>query len=88
MGQLPHGCATTTEMVRRAVQHSQESLGALAIRYGINQKTAAKWKKPSPMSALPIGPKDARSTVLSMVLMGWTPPTASVCQSGGVAGAT
>jgi transposase-like protein len=29
----------------RAIQHSQESLRALARRYGINQKTVAKWKK-------------------------------------------
>ena len=48
MGQILHGCATTTEAVRRAIQHSQESLRALAKRYGINQKTVAKWKKRSP----------------------------------------
>ena len=30
MGQVLHGCATTTEAVRRAIQHSQESLRALA----------------------------------------------------------
>ena len=45
MGQILHGCATTTEAVRRAIQNSQESLRALAKRYGINQKTVAKWKK-------------------------------------------
>ena len=45
MGQVLHGCATTTEAVRRAIQNSQESLRALAKRYGINQKTVAKWKK-------------------------------------------
>lgn len=26
MGQVLHGCATTTEAIRRAIQHSQESL--------------------------------------------------------------
>lgn len=36
MGQVLHGSATTTEAVRRVIQHSQESLGALAKRYGIN----------------------------------------------------
>jgi transposase-like protein len=46
MGQVLHGCATTTEAVRRAIQNSQESLRALAKRYGINQKTVAKWKQP------------------------------------------
>src|SRR5436189_268000 len=45
MGQVLHGCATTTEAVRRAIQHSQESLRALARRHGINQKTVSKWKK-------------------------------------------
>ena len=47
MGQVLHGSATTTEAVRRAIQHSQESLRALAKRYGINPKTVAKWKKRS-----------------------------------------
>src|SRR5262245_45749762 len=45
MGQVLHGCATTTEAVRRAIQHSQESLRVLAQRYGINPKTVAKWKQ-------------------------------------------
>ncbi len=44
MGQVLHGSATTTEAVRRAIKHSQESLRALAKRYGVNQKTIAKWK--------------------------------------------
>ncbi|MCK1689368.1 helix-turn-helix domain-containing protein, partial [Bradyrhizobium sp. 145] len=44
-GSSLHGCATTTEAVRRAIQNSQESLRALAKRYGINQKTVAKWKQ-------------------------------------------
>jgi hypothetical protein len=38
MGQVLHGSAPTTEAVRRAIQHSQASLRALAKRYGINQK--------------------------------------------------
>ena len=42
MGQALHGCATTTEAVRRAMQNGQESLRRPAKRYGINQKTAAK----------------------------------------------
>ena len=66
MGQVLHGCATTTEAVRRAIQHSQESLRALARRYGINQKTVAKWKKRSETADLPTGPKDPKSTSLSL----------------------
>jgi len=66
MGQVLHGSATTTEAVRRAIQHSQESLRALAQRYGINQKTVAKWKRRSSVADLPTGPAKPRSTVLSI----------------------
>ena len=66
MGQVLHGCATTTEAVRRAIQHSQESLRALSSRYGINQKTVAKWKKRRSVADLPTGPKQPTSTVLSI----------------------
>ncbi len=31
MGQVLHGSARTTEAVRRAIQHSQENLRALAV---------------------------------------------------------
>jgi transposase InsO family protein len=66
MGQILHGSATTTEAIRRAIQHSQESLRALAKRYGINQKTVAKWKKRVSVADLPTGPKEPKSTVLSI----------------------
>ncbi len=66
MGQILHGSATTTEAVRRAIQRSQESLRALATRYGINQKTVAKWKRRTAVTDLPTGPKEPRSTVLSL----------------------
>ena len=66
MGQVLHGCATTTEAVRRAIQNSQESLRTLSARYGINQKTVAKWRKRTSVADLPTGPKDARSTVLTV----------------------
>ncbi|MBY3448024.1 helix-turn-helix domain-containing protein, partial [Rhizobium laguerreae] len=65
MGQILHGSARTTEAVRRAIQHSQESLRALSKRYGINQKTVAKWKKRTSIADLPTGPKEPKSTVLS-----------------------
>jgi transposase InsO family protein len=66
MGQVLHGSATTTEAVRRAIQHSQESLRTLASRYGINQKTVAKWRRRSSVADRPTGPKEPRSTVLSI----------------------
>jgi transposase InsO family protein len=66
MGQVHHGRATTTAAVRRAIQHSQESLRALAKRYGINPKTVAKWKKRTSTADLKTGPADPKSTVLSV----------------------
>jgi transposase InsO family protein len=66
MGQVLHGSATTTKAIRRAIQHSQASLRALAKRYGINPKTVAKWKKRSSVADLPTGPREPKSTVLSI----------------------
>jgi transposase-like protein len=66
MGQILHRCATTTEAVRRAIQHSQESLRTLSKRFGINQKTVAKWRKRSSVADLPTGPKNPHSSVLSL----------------------
>src|SRR5215216_2613117 len=66
MGQVHHGSATTTAAIRRAIQHSQESLRALAKRHGVNQKTVAKWRKRTSAADLPTGPREPRSTVLSI----------------------
>src|SRR5215470_5519717 len=66
MGQVLHGCATTTEAIRRAIQNSQESLRALAKRHGINPKTVAKWRKRASTVDLPTGPREPRSTSLSV----------------------
>jgi transposase InsO family protein len=65
MGQVLHGSARTTEAVRRAIQHSQESLRALAKRHGVNPKTVAKWRARASVADQRTGPKDPRSTVLS-----------------------
>ena len=66
MGQVLHGSATTTEAIRRAIQNSQESLRALCARYGISQMTVAKWKNRPSVTDLPTGPRQPRSTVLSV----------------------
>lgn len=66
MGQFLHGSATTTEAVRRAIQNSEESLRVLAKRHGINQKTVAKWRKRTSVADLPTGPKNAKSTILTL----------------------
>src|SRR3974377_1258091 len=66
MGQVLHGGAATRAARRRAIKNSQESLRALAKRYGINQKSVAKWKQRETVADLPTGPKEAKSTVLSI----------------------
>jgi transposase InsO family protein len=65
MGQVLHGCATTTHAVRAAIQRSKASLQALSGRYGINPKTVAKWRKRTAVDDDRMGPKAPRSTVLS-----------------------
>src|SRR6201987_5859419 len=60
MGQVLHGCATTTEAIRQAIQHSQASLRQFARRYGINPKTARKWRARSSVVDLRTGPKEPR----------------------------
>jgi hypothetical protein len=66
MGQILHGSAATTGVVRRAIQRSSDSLRALSKRYGINPKTAPKWKKRTSVADLPTGPRTPRSTVLGV----------------------
>ena len=83
MGQVLHGSARTTEAVCRAIQHSQESLRALAKRYGVNQKTIAKWKRRTATAGAAIGPvaatSPARLSVPALIgvrkkSMGWSGP--------------
>lgn len=64
-GQVPQGCATTTETVGRAIQHGQASLRALARRHGVSPRTVVKWRKRTSVADLPTGPQEARSSTLS-----------------------
>ena len=66
MGQVLHGSARTTAAVRRTIQHSQESRTTLSLRFGINPKTVAKWKKRESTADRRTGPTVPRSTVLSV----------------------
>ena len=66
MGQILHGSARTTAAVRRAIQHSQESLRVLARRHGINPKTVAKWRHRTSVADLAMGPRQPRSTVMTL----------------------
>ena len=67
MGQILHKRATTTECTRAAIQQSQESISALAKKYGINPKTVLKWKNRSFTQDAPMGKKDKSSTVLTSI---------------------
>ena len=64
MGKIPHGCATTTPATRRLIQQSTESLQKLAKRFGINEKTVAKWRNRTTTEETVRVPKPA-STVLT-----------------------
>ena len=65
MGPVLHGSARTTAAVRRAIQHSKESLNQLAQRYDLNPKTVAKWKKRTHVHDAAMGPREPYSTVLT-----------------------
>ena len=65
MGQLLRESARTTAAVRRAMQHSQESIAKLAARYDLNPKTIATWKKRAYVHDVPMGPTQPHSTVLT-----------------------
>jgi len=65
MGQILHGSATTTHAVRAAIQRSKAPLKELAAQHGLNQKTVAKWRKRAFVHDARMGPKTARSTVLT-----------------------
>lgn len=65
MGQILHGSATTTHIIRAAIQRSKAPLKELAARYGLNRKTVAKWRKRAFVHDAPMGPKSPCSTVLT-----------------------
>ncbi len=66
MGQILHGSASTTHTVRALIQRSQASNAALSRTLGINVKTVAKWRKRGSVEDARMGPKEVRSTVLSI----------------------
>lgn len=66
MGQIRHGCATTTQAIRAAIQRSQATNAALSRELGINVKTVAKWRKRETVEDRQTGPTEPSSTVLSV----------------------
>lgn len=65
MGQVLHSCATTTHAIRAAIQRSKATIADLAETHGVNPKTVLKWRSRETVEDRPMGPKEARSTVLS-----------------------
>jgi hypothetical protein len=63
MGQVTHGSAPTTEVVRRAIQLRLECVRAAAKRYGVGPTTIQKWRDRQTMAdAAAMGPEAQRST--------------------------
>src|SRR3982751_6932178 len=65
MAGVLHGSARTTPRIRAELQASQEATRVLAVRYGLNPKTVAKWRKRTTTADQPMGPKRPRSTTLT-----------------------
>jgi hypothetical protein len=67
MGQVLHGCATTTEAVRRAIQTASSGEPEDACQATRDQSQDGRQvEAPASVADLPTGPKDAGSTVLSV----------------------
>lgn len=73
MGQIRHGCATTTHAIRASIQRSQASNAELSRELGINVKTVAKWCKRQTAEDLRTWLKESRSTVSDCPEMPGTP---------------
>ena len=66
MGQVLHGSAKTTHAIRAAIQRSKATIAELAEKYDLNPKTVMKWRRRQSVEDMPMGPQNARSTVLSL----------------------
>lgn len=67
MGQVLHGCATTTEAISRAIHRSQASVRWPAAHHGIKPKTVQEWCHRASAADASMGPKHPRSTTLMPV---------------------
>jgi len=66
MGRVVHGCVATTEAARRAIQHSQACLRALARRHGVNPRNTGKWRNQISLADLPTGSRGAHASTFSV----------------------
>ena len=64
MGSVLHGRARTTPRARAELQASQDSIRALAARYGLNPKTVAKGRRRDTVEDAPTGPRRPRTAAL------------------------
>jgi hypothetical protein len=67
MANVLHGSARTTPRVRAELQASQEKTSILAERYGLSRTTVTKWRARTSTADAPMGPREPRSTVLTMI---------------------
>src|SRR3978361_803576 len=65
MASVLHGSARTTPRVGARVPAAQASRLSLAVLYGLNPKTVAKWRGRSVTCDARMGPKAPRSTALT-----------------------
>lgn len=66
MGQIFHGNAKTTHAVRAAIKRSRATIAELVEKYDLNPKIVMKWRRRQSVKDMPTGPRNARSTVLSV----------------------
>jgi len=67
MGEFLHGSARTTPRVRAELQASKEKTGLLAKQYGLSRTTVEKWRRRTTTSDSRMGPRHAKSTVLTPI---------------------
>ena len=67
MAKLLHGSARTTPRVRAELQASKEKTSVLAERYGLTRTTVTKWRARTSTADAPMGPRNPRSTVLTLI---------------------
>jgi transposase-like protein len=63
MVSILHSNAKTTPKIRKEIRESKESIAKLAVRYNLNPKTVAKWRKSADVADKRSGPKQPKSVL-------------------------
>ena len=66
MAKALHGSARTTPRFRADLEASKESTRSLAVKYGLNPKTVAKWRQRTTTADALIGPCRRRTAALTV----------------------